>query len=141
MPRRYELCWRGEFGNRELNELHAQAFRHPVLQIDWLEQLHAHSLGWVIARRGCALAGFVNVAWDGDAHAFLLDTMVSAAEARQGLGAQLVAAARDAARAAGCEWLHVDFEGEALRAFYFERCGFRPTSAGLIALGRRGSSG
>ncbi|KKD02159.1 acetyltransferase, partial [Streptomyces sp. WM6386] len=36
-------------------------------------------------------------------------------------------------RAAGCEWLHVDFE-EHLRSFYFEACGFRETTAGLIAL-------
>jgi hypothetical protein len=35
--------------------------------------------------------------------------------------------------AAGCEWLHVDFE-EHLRGFYLESCGFTPTGAGLIAL-------
>jgi hypothetical protein len=35
---------------------------------------------------------------------------------------------------AGCyEWLHVDFEGE-LRPFYFDACGFTPTTAGLIRL-------
>jgi hypothetical protein len=38
-----------------------------------------------------------------------------------------------AARAAGCEWLHVDF-GEHLAAFYVGACGFRPTPAGLIRL-------
>jgi len=37
------------------------------------------------------------------------------------------------ARAAGCEWLHVDFEDH-LGPFYFGRCGFRPTSAGLLRL-------
>jgi len=37
------------------------------------------------------------------------------------------------ARAARCEWLHVDF-GEQLRSLYFDSCGFRPTQAGLIAL-------
>jgi hypothetical protein len=37
------------------------------------------------------------------------------------------------ARAAGCEWLHVDFE-DYLRAFYFDACGFTPTKAGLIEL-------
>ena len=36
-------------------------------------------------------------------------------------------------RAAGCEWLHVDFESD-LEPFYFESCGFRPTPAGLIHL-------
>ena len=30
----------------------------------------------------------------------------------------------------GCEWLHVDFDEE-LSPFYFDRCGFRPTTAGL----------
>jgi hypothetical protein len=37
------------------------------------------------------------------------------------------------ARAAGCEWLHVDFDEE-LRAFYLDACGFEPTAAGLIHL-------
>jgi hypothetical protein len=37
------------------------------------------------------------------------------------------------ARAAGCEWLHVDFEDH-LRAFYLDACGFVPTNAGLIEL-------
>ena len=37
------------------------------------------------------------------------------------------------ARAAGCEWLHVDFEDH-LRPFYFEACRFAPTNAGLVAL-------
>jgi hypothetical protein len=35
--------------------------------------------------------------------------------------------------AAGCEWLHVDFETR-LTPFYIEGCGFRPTPAGLIHL-------
>jgi hypothetical protein len=37
------------------------------------------------------------------------------------------------AKAAGCEWLHVDFEPD-LASFYFDACGFRPTDAGLIHL-------
>ncbi len=36
-------------------------------------------------------------------------------------------------RAAGCEWLHVDFEDE-LRDFYLGSCGFKHTPAGIIAL-------
>ncbi len=35
--------------------------------------------------------------------------------------------------AAGCEWLHVDFDDE-LRTFYLDACGFTPTAAGVIAL-------
>jgi len=58
---------------------------------------------------------------------------VSAGMRRQGVGARLVALAGQEARAAGCEWLHVDFDDN-LGSFYFGACGFRPTSAGLIAL-------
>jgi GNAT superfamily N-acetyltransferase len=66
-------------------------------------------------------------------HAFLLDTMVSADERRQGHAARIVRFAAEKAKDAGCEWLHVDFESH-LRQFYIEACGFRPTAAGLIAL-------
>lgn len=125
--------WRGGFGNAEVNALHAEAFRHPVLDTDWHARLHRHSLGWVCARDGGALAGFVNVAWDGGVHAFLLDTAVPAARRRAGVGARLVAEAVAGARAAGCAWLHVDF-AEELRPFYVDGCGFRPTPAGLVAL-------
>jgi GNAT superfamily N-acetyltransferase len=125
--------WRGTFANDELNELHAEAFDHAVLDDDWLAQVMQHSLGWVCAREERSLVGFVNVAWDGGVHAFLLDTIVARAAARRGIGTALCAAAVDGARAGGCEWLHVDFEDH-LRAFYFEACGFEPTNAGLIAL-------
>jgi GNAT superfamily N-acetyltransferase len=84
-------------------------------------------------RDGEGLVGFVNVAWDGDVHAFVLDTLVTARARRQGVGRCLVAVAVQHARAAGCEWLHVDFE-DRLRSFYFEACQFTPTNAGLIAL-------
>ena len=125
--------WRGHFGNPEVNALHAAGFAHRPLDGDWRAQVSGHSLGWVCARDGRALVGFVNVAWDGGVHAFILDTLVAARAARQGVGTSLVAVARDEARQAGCEWLHVDFEDH-LRPFYFGRCGFTPTSAGLIAL-------
>lgn len=125
--------WRGGFDNADVNALHAEAFEHAVLPIDWLAQVRRHSLGWVCARRGGALVGFVNVAWDGGVHAFVLDTMVVRDLRRAGVGTKLVAVAAREARAAHCEWLHVDFD-EQLRGFYFDACGFRPTDAGLIAL-------
>ena len=140
--------WRGPFGSREVSALHAEAFggqggsggagdrgaspRHASPR-DWRDQVERHSLGWVCARDGGDLAGFVNVAWDGGAHAFILDTMVAARMRRRGIGAGLVAAAVREARRAGCEWLHVDFE-EHLRPFYLGSCGFTPSAAGLIAL-------
>ncbi|MBA3736805.1 MAG: GNAT family N-acetyltransferase [Actinobacteria bacterium] len=125
--------WRGDFDNAEVNDLHAEAFEHRSLDDGWQAQVKQYSLGWVCAREGADLVGFVNVAWDGGVHAFVLDTMVRAGSARQGIGTELVAVAVAGARAAGCEWLHVDFDDH-LRQFYFDACGFEPTNAGLIKL-------
>jgi ribosomal protein S18 acetylase RimI-like enzyme len=125
--------WRGPFDNVEVNALHAEGFGHEPLDDDWWAQVNRHSLGWACAREGSGLVGFVNVAWDGAVHAFILDALVSASLRRQAVGTSLVALAVREARAAGCEWLHVDFEDQ-LRPFYFGRCGFTPTNAGLIAL-------
>lgn len=128
--------WRGEFENASVNRLHAEAFGHRFLDIGWQTQLHRHSLGWVCAREAGTLVGFVNVAWDGGVHAFILDTMVAVEQRHRGVGSGLIATAVEGARAAGCEWLHVDFEDH-LTAFYFQACGFAPTKAGLIALAAR----
>jgi GNAT superfamily N-acetyltransferase len=125
--------WRGAFANDEVNRLHAEAFEHRLVADDWEGQVRRHSLGWVCARDAGGLVGFVNVPWDGGVHAFVLDTMVARRAARRGIGKRLVAIAVEQARAASCEWLHVDFEDE-LRPFYFGACGFTPTNAGLIAL-------
>jgi ribosomal protein S18 acetylase RimI-like enzyme len=95
----------------------------PILQ---------RSLAHVGAFDGERLVGFVNVAWDGGIHAFILDTCVDRAYRRQGIATRLVQAATEAARARGAQWLHVDFEPH-LTAFY-RGCGFRETAAGLIAL-------
>jgi len=125
--------WRGDVDNSALNELHAEGFDYPVGQTDWRARLQRHSLGWVCAWEGDRLVGFVNVIWDGGAHAFVLDTVVAQRNRSKGVGAALVKAAAEGCRDAGCEWLHVDFE-EHLRSFYFDACGFRDTAAGLIAL-------
>jgi ribosomal protein S18 acetylase RimI-like enzyme len=128
--------WRGAFTDAEVNVLHAEAFGHPVLDIDWSGLLERYGLGWVCAREESAdgaLLGFVKVIWDGDVHAFLLDTMTAVAAQRRGIGRELVRIAAAESSAAGCEWLHVDFEPH-LAGFYYEACGFQPTEAGLIAL-------
>ncbi len=78
------------------------------------------------------IIGFVNVAWDGGAHAFLLDTSVAPQFRRRGIATRLVKQAAALARERGAEWLHVDFEPH-LEQFYRD-CGFRPTAAGLITL-------
>lgn len=125
--------WRGEFTNAELNELHAEGFGHRVLDDDWRAQVGRHSLGWVVARDDVGeLVGFVNVAWDGGVHAFILDTLVAVRARRHGIGTGLVARATAEAREAGCEWLHADYDEE-LAPFY-EACGFRQTPAGLLEL-------
>lgn len=125
--------WRGPFDSSEVESLHAAGFGREPTSYDWWEQANQHSLGWVCAREARLLVGFVNVAWDGFTHAFLLDTVVRTSHQRQGVGCTLVAIATEQARAAGCEWLHVDFD-EHLSAFYFTSCGFRSTPAGVIPL-------
>jgi GNAT superfamily N-acetyltransferase len=100
---------------------------------DWNALTATHSLGWVVARDGGAIVGFVNVLWDGLVHAWIQDVMVAETARGQGVGVRLVQAATQGARDAGCEWLHVDFDDH-LRSFYFDACGFKPTNAGLIAL-------
>ncbi|MFD5401516.1 GNAT family N-acetyltransferase [Streptomyces griseorubiginosus] len=134
MTIKYE--WRGDFDNAALNALHADGFGtqgRPPARTDWRERLERHSLGWVCAWEDDALIGFVNVVWDGGAHAFILDTVVATHRRAEGIGAALVATAAQEARTANCEWLHVDFE-DRLRPFYFGACGFKETTAGLIRL-------
>jgi hypothetical protein len=130
------LEWRGAFDSAEVEILHAAGFWHEVTGYDWSAQVGRHSLGWVVARRGDALVGFLNVAWDGGSHAFILDPVVAAREGRGGLGTRMVSLAQREAAAAGCEWLHVDFEDH-LRPFYFEACRFTPTTGGTIRLNER----
>lgn len=125
--------WRNGFANVEVCALHAEGFDHAAVEHDWWTQVNRHSLGWVCAREAGVLVGFVNVAWDGACHAFVLDTLVTARVRRHGVGTALVAVAAREARAAGCAWLHVDLEDH-LRTFYFDSCGFTPTTAGVMAL-------
>lgn len=117
--------------NEELNALFEASWPspsprdfHPILE---------QSLAFVCAYDAGRLVGFVNLAWDGGIHAFLLDTTVHPDRRRRGIGRGLVAHAGRIAREAGMEWLHVDFDPH-LRDFYLG-CGFRPTGAGLIYFG------
>ena len=129
--------WRGSFTSTEANRLHAEAFDTRVFsddEWDWAALVDEHSLGWVTARdEADQLVGFVNVISDGFVHAWIQDVMVAEAAQHQRVGVSLVEKARDQAKAAGCEWLHVDFDDE-LAPFYIEACGFEPASAGLMDL-------
>jgi GNAT superfamily N-acetyltransferase len=117
--------------NRQLNELFAASWG-GWQECDFQPVLN-RSLGYVCGTDGNRLIGYVNVAWDGGCHAFLLDTTVHPDYRRQGIGTALVQRAVQIAREAGVSWIHVDFE-DRLSTFYFERYGFVPTSAGLVRL-------
>ena len=104
---------------------------------DWQPVL-ARSLVYIGAYAAGELVGFVNVAWDGRDHAFLLDPRVHPEYRSRGIGRELVRLAADVAREAGCEVLHVDYTPELTR--FYESCGFAPTAAGLIRL-NQGSGG
>lgn len=128
--------WRGPFRNHEVHAVHAAAFETRLFdesEWDWVAQTERYSLGWVVARDGDRFVGFVNVLWDGLVHAFIEDVMVDADYRHRGIGVALVHAARDGAKQAGCEFLHVGFEDD-LGAFYIDACGFAPVPGGLIEL-------
>ena len=116
--------------DQDLNHLFADAW-------DNYEQrpfgnILSRSLAYVACWEGEELVGFVNVAWDGDKHAFILDTTVRRSHQRAGIGGELVRRAADIARAQGAQWLHVDFEPHLLD--FYRQCGFRETAAGLMKL-------
>jgi GNAT superfamily N-acetyltransferase len=116
--------------NQALNALFTDAWPNHAPRD--FEAVLSQSLGYVCAVADGVLVGFANVAWDGGAHAFLLDPTVRSDYQRQGIGRGLVREAVGLARSKGMEWLHVDYEPD-LAGFY-AKCGFRRTEAGLINL-------
>lgn len=117
-------------GNAALNALFASAW--PGHETRDFQPVLARSLVTIAAFAGPRLVGFVNVAWDGGAHGFVLDTTVHPEFQRRGLGLRLLRDAERAARARGLAWLHVDFTAE-LEPFY-RAAGYVGTAAGLLAL-------
>ncbi len=109
-------------------EGHEQRNFGPVLR---------RSLVYICAYRQDRLVGFVNVAWDGGVHAFILDTTVHPDVRRRGVGRGLVVHAAEEAGGRGAEWLHVDFEPHLVE--FYRGCGFRATEGGLLNLGPGGS--
>lgn len=118
--------------NDELNALNASAWPDHTWR-DYQPVL-SRSLAYICTYSEDRLIGFVNLAWDGGEHAFLLDTLVRPEFRRRGVGRELVMRAVAEAGERGLKWVHVDFEPH-LRGFY-EQCGFRDTAAGLIRLRR-----
>ena len=127
-----KLEWRGELTDAEMMELVGSY--GGAVEPGWWDRIRPHSFGWATARtEDGLLVGFVNVVSDGRDHAFLIDTKTRGSFQRQGIGTRVVALAAEEAKAAGHEWLHVDFDPH-LRSFYVDACGFEPTDAGLIRL-------
>lgn len=118
--------------NEALQALFSSAWNSPCTT-DFAPILQ-RSLAYICALDSNQLVGFVNLAWDGGVHAFLLDTSVHTDYQRQGIGTALVRLALEAARERGVEWVHVDYEPH-LEGFY-SACGFRETRAGLVKLRR-----
>jgi GNAT superfamily N-acetyltransferase len=113
-----------------LNDLYAPSWPHHT----WFDfaPVLSRALAWVAAYENERLVGFVYVAWDGAQHAFLLEPTVRPEWRHRAIGKELVRRVAEAARDAGCQWLHVDYE-PGLAPFY-EACGFMDTKAGLIRL-------
>ena len=74
--------------SRQLNDLFAASWDGH----EWsdFEMVLGRSLGYVCAYLGNELIGFVNLAWDGGSHAFILDTTVHPDVRRRGIGRRLV---------------------------------------------------
>ncbi len=119
---------RPDLGNAELNNLFEHAW--TTYKPRDFAPVFAQSLTYFAAFAELELVGFVNVAWDGGAHAFLLDPTVHPQQQRQGIGSALVLRAIAAARDAGVEWVHVDYEAH-LASFY-AAVGFQPTNAVVL---------
>jgi GNAT superfamily N-acetyltransferase len=137
MSAAFRLELGGAPDNAALNALFGAAW--PAHEAHDFTPVLKRSLLYVVAFAGESLVGYVNVAWDGGAHAFLLDPTVHPDVRRRGLGSELVRRAVEETRRRGVEWIAVDFEPR-LAGFYL-RCGFRPSHAGVIHLSPRGLAG
>lgn len=125
---------RAPISNEALNTLFQAAW--PGFETRDFAPVLQRSLGYICAFSGADLVGFINLAWDGGGHAFLLDTTVAPTWQRRGIGRGLVEHAVELARRHEIEWVHVDYEAN-LDAFY-RSCGFQPTLARLINLSAGG---
>ena len=118
--------------DEDLNPLYAAAW--PNHSDAAFGHVLERSLAWVAAYERGELVGFVYVAWDGGAHAFLLEPTVLPEYQYRGIGTELIREAAREAADAGAEWLHVDY-GPGLERFY-TASGFQPSKAGVRRLER-----
>lgn len=114
-----------------LNDLMAKVWSEHT----WTDynRVLAKSFCHITAYSGNELIGFINVAWDGNKHAFILDTSVCPDHQNNGVGKALVFKAIECCKNTSIEWIHVDYE-ERYEYFYHE-CGFtQKTAAALLNL-------
>lgn len=74
--------------NDKLNELFVQSW-HAHTDMDF-ESIHLHSLACVVSYNNDEPIGYINIAWDGYIHAFLLNTTVHPDWRLKGIGQALV---------------------------------------------------
>jgi ribosomal protein S18 acetylase RimI-like enzyme len=79
---------RPDLTSDELNALFKRVWEDHRLTD--LSSIIDHSLTYICAYRDGELVGYVNAAWDGGEHAFLLDTAVDRELRHQGIGSALV---------------------------------------------------
>jgi GNAT superfamily N-acetyltransferase len=116
--------------NQELQDLLAEAW--AGYQPRPFGNILSRSLGYIACWAGGELVGFVNLAWDCDKHAFILDTTVRRSHQHSGIGSDPLRRAAGMGRERGAEWLHVDSEPHLVD--FCRACGFRDTPAGLMKL-------
>lgn len=119
-----------KLSDADLNHLFASAWQN--YKPSSFQKKLQHSLSYIAAYSETQLVGFVNIAWDGGSHTFLLDTTVRESFQKQGIGKGLVHKAISVCKEHAIEWIHVDFEPHLLN--FYKDCGFRTTEAGLINL-------
>lgn len=127
---RIECKIQPEVSDESLNALFAEAWENHVSRK--FGPILSRSLTYICTFEGSLLVGFVNVAWDGGIHGFILDTTVRGDYQRRGIGTELMRLAAEVSKERGPEWLHVDYEPP-LDTFY-RGCGYRKTEAGLLNL-------
>jgi len=111
--------WTDPFpSNAQMNELSGAAWGDDPEPKDFSNILR-RSLAHVGAYERERLIGFVNVAWDGGIHAFVLDTCVHPDFRKRGVATRLVKEAGGLARRRGAQISRLTL------ARFHEGCGFR----------------
>ena len=129
-PSKLKYLFNPVIGNDKLNKLFVQSWdTHANMDF---ESIHLHSLAYIVSYNNDEPIGYINIAWDGYMHAFLLNTTVHSDWRLKGIGKALVKKAAAIAKEKGVHWLHVDYEPH-LGKFYLD-CGFNHTEAGLMRL-------